>query len=101
MVDKSADGVVIAVSGQVPDGRGPVSRLWDVDSNISKECRWSRAGERQDGPRGAAGATREQLHTLLHHLIDAITSCPRGHVEGWRTMSAFLHFDPTLGRMHG
>ena len=40
-------------------------------------------------------------HTLVHNTIDAITSCPKGHVEVVANYTAFLQLTRTLGRMHG
>lgn len=99
MVDRSADGVVIAVNGQVPDGED-LSWLWDVNFEHFEDVPVVAAGERGTDLAvrlGYAGVT----HTLVHNTIDAITSCPKGHVEVVANYTAFLQLTRTLGRMRG
>jgi UDP-N-acetylmuramyl tripeptide synthase len=98
MVDKSADGVVIAVNGQVPDGED-LSWLWDVNFEHFEGVPVVAAGERGTDLAvrlGYAGVP----HTLVHNTIEAITSCPKGHVEVVANYTAFLQLSRTLGRMH-
>ncbi|WP_396929754.1 MurT ligase domain-containing protein [Mycolicibacterium sp.] len=97
MVDRSADGVVIAVNGQVPDGED-LSWLWDVNFEHFEGVPVVAAGERGTDLAvrlGYAGVT----HTLVHNTIDAIVSCPKGHVEVVANYTAFLQLTRTLGRM--
>jgi UDP-N-acetylmuramyl tripeptide synthase len=98
MVDTTADGVVIAVNGQVPDGED-LSWLWDVNFEHFEGVPVVAAGERGTDLAvrlGYAGVP----HTLVHNTIDAITSCPKGHVEVVANYTAFLQLTRTLGRMH-
>jgi len=37
-------------------------------------------------------------HTLVHNTVEAITSCPKGHVEVVANYTAFLQLSRTLGR---
>ena len=99
MVDKSADGVVIAVNGQVPDGED-LSWLWDVDFEHFEGVPVVAAGERGTDLAVRLGYASVP-HTLVHNTIDAITSCPKGHVEVVANYTAFLQLTRTLGRMHG
>jgi UDP-N-acetylmuramyl tripeptide synthase len=97
MVDTTADGVVITVNGQVPDGED-LSWLWDVNFEHFADTPVVAAGERGTDLAvrlGYAGVP----HTLVHNTIDAITSCPKGHVEVVANYTAFLQLTRTLGRM--
>jgi UDP-N-acetylmuramyl tripeptide synthase len=97
MVDRSADGVVIAVNGQVPDGED-LSWLWDVNFEHFEDVPVVAAGERGTDLAvrlGYAGVA----HTLVHNTIEAITSCPKGHVEVVANYTAFLQLTRSLGRM--
>jgi UDP-N-acetylmuramyl tripeptide synthase len=96
MVDKNADGVVIAVNGQVPDGED-LSWLWDVEFEHFERTAVVSAGERGTdlGVRlGYAGVE----HTLVHDTIAAIASCPPGHVEVVANYTAFLALNRVLER---
>ena len=97
MVDTSAEGVVITVNGQVPDGED-LSWLWDVNFEHFVDTPVVAAGERGTDLAvrlGYAGVP----HTLVHNTIDAIISCPTGHVEVVANYTAFLSLTRTLGRM--
>jgi UDP-N-acetylmuramyl tripeptide synthase len=97
MVDPSADGVVITVNGQVPDGED-LSWLWDVNFEHFADTPVVAAGERGTDLAvrlGYAGVP----HTLVHNTVDAIVSCPKGHVEVVANYTAFLQLTRTLGRM--
>jgi UDP-N-acetylmuramyl tripeptide synthase len=97
MVDTSAEGVVISVNGQVPDGED-LSWLWDVNFEHFEGVPVVAAGERGTDLAvrlGYAGVP----HTLVHNTIDAIASCPKGHVEVVANYTAFLQLTRTLGRM--
>ncbi|WP_179474121.1 Mur ligase family protein [Mycolicibacterium vinylchloridicum] len=99
MVDTTAEGVVISVNGQVPDGED-LSWLWDVNFEHFESVPVVAAGERGTDLAvrlGYAGVP----HTLVHNTIDAIVSCPRGHVEVVANYTAFLQLTRTLGRMGG
>lgn len=88
MVDTDAGSVVIAVNGQVPDGED-LSWLWDVNFEHFVDHRVVAAGERGTDLAvrlGYAGVS----HTLVHNAIDAIKSCPPGHVEVVANYTAFL-----------
>jgi UDP-N-acetylmuramyl tripeptide synthase len=100
MVDKNADGVVIAANGQVPDGED-LSWLWDVKFEEfevhSQKAPVVAAGERGTdlGVRlGYAGVE----HTLIHDTVAAIASCPPGHVEVVANYTAFLALNRVLER---
>jgi lipid II isoglutaminyl synthase (glutamine-hydrolysing) len=96
MVDKDADGVVIAVNGQVPDGED-LSWLWDVKFEHFEDTSVVAAGERGTdlGVRlGYAGVE----HTLIHDTVAAIASCPPGHVEVVANYTAFLALNRVLER---
>ncbi|WP_207760641.1 Mur ligase family protein [Mycolicibacterium sphagni] len=98
MVDATADGVVIAVNGQVPDGED-LSWLWDVNFEHFEGVPVVAAGERGTDLAvrlGYAGVP----HTLVHNTVDAIDSCPNGHVEVVANYTAFLQLTRALGRMH-
>lgn len=97
MVDTGADGVVIAVNGQVPDGED-LSWLWDVNFEHFASVPVVAAGERGTDLAvrlGYAGVP----HTLEHDTIKAIGSCPKGHVEVVANYTAFLQLTRTLERM--
>jgi UDP-N-acetylmuramyl tripeptide synthase len=97
MVDTTAEGVVISVNGQVPDGED-LSWLWDVNFEHFEGVPVVAAGERGTDLAvrlGYAGVP----HTLVHNTIDAIVSCPKGHVEVVANYTAFLQLTRTLGRM--
>ena len=99
MVDKHADGVVIAVNGQIPDGED-LSWLWDV--------RFEHVDETFKGAVVAAGERGTDLavrlgyagveHTLVHDTIAAIASCPPGRVEVVANYTAFLQLSRRLSR---
>jgi UDP-N-acetylmuramyl tripeptide synthase len=99
MVDKNADGVVIAVNGQIPDGED-LSWLWDV--------RFEQVDETFKGTVVAAGERGTDLavrlgyagveHTLVHDTIAAIASCPPGRVEVVANYTAFLQLSRRLSR---
>jgi UDP-N-acetylmuramyl tripeptide synthase len=91
MVDRDADGVVIAVNGQVPDGED-LSWLWDVPFEDFAGVPVVAAGERGTDLAvrlGYAGVP----HTLVHDTTLAIGSCPPGHVEVVANYTAFLQLN--------
>lgn len=98
MVDKHANGVVIAVNGQIPDGED-LSWLWDVRFEHFEETAVVAAGERGTDLAvrlGYAGVD----HTLVHDTMAAIASCPPGRVEVVANYTAFLQLSRRLAR-HG
>jgi len=97
MVDKTADGVVIAVNGQVPDGED-LSWLWDVDFEHFEGVPLVAAGERGTDLAVRLGYARVP-HRLIHDTLKAIESCPPGHVEVVANYTAFLQLNRTLERL--
>ena len=100
MVDTDAGSVVISVNGQVPDGED-LSWLWDVNFEHFVERARAHpvvaAGERGTDLAVRLGYAGVE-HTLVHNAVDAITSCPPGHVEVVANYTAFLQLNRTLGR---
>lgn len=87
MVDRSADGLVIAVNGQVADGED-LSWLWDVSFEDFEELPVVATGER--GTDLAVRLTYAEIsHTLCPTAISAIRSCPPGRVEVLANYTAF------------
>ena len=99
MVDTAAAGVVISVNGQVPDGED-LSWLWDVNFEHFEGRPVVAAGERGTDLAVRLGYAGVE-HTLVHNTVEAITSCPPGHVEVVANYTAFLQLNRTLGRMSG
>ncbi|MDP7738219.1 Mur ligase family protein [Mycobacterium paragordonae] len=96
MVDKHADGVVIAVNGQVPDGED-LSWLWDVRFEHFEQTRVVAAGERGTDLAVRLGYAGVE-HTLVHDTVAAIESCPPGRVEVVANYTAFLQLNRRLTR---
>jgi UDP-N-acetylmuramyl tripeptide synthase len=99
MVDKTAEAVVIAVNGRAPDGED-LSWLWDVDFEHFEGVPVVVTGERATDLAvrlGYAGVP----YTSAPAIIDAILSCPQGHVEVMLNYTAFQQLNRTLRRMHG
>lgn len=96
MVDKHADGVVIAVNGQVPDGED-LSWLWDVRFEHFEQTRVVAAGERGTDLAVRLGYAGVE-HTLVHDTVAAIESCPPGRVEVVANYTAFLQLQRRLAR---
>ncbi|MDO4928028.1 MAG: MurT ligase domain-containing protein [Corynebacterium sp.] len=87
MVDRSADGLVIAVNGQVADGED-LSWLWDVRFEEFEDIAVKAAGER--GTDLAVRLTYASVdHELLHDPLTAIQACPAGRVEVLANYTAF------------
>ena len=90
-----AHGVVIAVNGQVPDGED-LSWLWDVNFEHFEDAPAVVAA----GERGTDLAVRLGYagveHTLVHNTIEAIASCPPGHVEVVANYTAFLQLNAAV-----
>lgn len=96
MVDKHAAGVVISVNGQVPDGED-LSWLWDVRFEHFEDTAVVAAGERGTDLAVRLGYAGVQ-HTLVHDTVQAIASCPPGHVEVVANYTAFLQLNRILER---
>ncbi|WP_152310493.1 DUF1727 domain-containing protein, partial [Mycobacterium tuberculosis] len=96
MVDKHADGVVIAVNGRVPDGED-LSWLWDVRFEHFEKTRVVAAGERGTDLAVRLGYAGVE-HTLVHDTVAAIASCPPGRVEVVANYTAFLQLQRALAR---
>ncbi|MGL4306320.1 MAG: MurT ligase domain-containing protein [Mycobacteriaceae bacterium] len=96
MVDPTADGLVIAVNGQVPDGED-LSWLWDVRFEHFEGVKVIASGER-----GTDLAVRLTYAGVEHELeadpVKAITACPSGRVEVLANYTAFLGIGRALER---
>ncbi|MGV3113125.1 MurT ligase domain-containing protein [Corynebacterium freneyi] len=96
MVDRAADGVVIAVNGHVADGED-LSWLWDVVfENFGGQTVVA------SGERGTDLAVRLLYagieHRLLHDLLEAIAACPPGRVEVLANYTAFRDLKKAIER---
>ena len=96
MVDRDAEGLVIAVNGQVADGED-LSWLWDVTFEDFGEQSVKAAGER-----GTDLAVRLVYADISHELITdpvkAIDACPAGRVEVLANYTAFRDLKKALER---
>lgn len=96
MVDRSAEGLVIAVNGQVADGED-LSWLWDVTFEDFAEQSVKAAGER-----GTDLAVRLVYADIRHELIadplKAIDACPAGRIEVLANYTAFRDLKKALER---
>lgn len=94
MVDRSADGLVIAVNGQVADGED-LSWLWDVRFEDFEGISVKAAGER--GTDLAVRLTHASIdHELIADPLAAIEACPPGHVEVLANYTAFRDLKKAL-----
>ena len=99
MIDQDADGLVIAVNGQVPDGED-LSWLWDVRFEAFETMKVVAAGER------AADLSVRLLYAGAQHItiddpMKAIASCPPGRVEVLANYTAFRDLGVALERAEG
>ncbi|MGO2166279.1 MurT ligase domain-containing protein [Corynebacterium casei] len=96
MIDRSADGLVIATNGQVADGVD-MSWLWDVKFEDFEDLAVKAAGER-----GTDLAVRLVYADITHELIpdpvQAVDSCPPGRVEVLANYTAFRDLKKALER---
>lgn len=96
MVDRSAEGLVIAVNGQVADGED-LSWLWDVRFEDFESLSVKAAGER-----GTDLAVRLLYADIDHELIadpvKAIRACPPGRVEVLANYTAFRDLKKALSK---
>lgn len=96
MVDRTADGLVIAVNGQVADGED-LSWLWDVRFEDFGELAVKASGER--GTDLAVRLTYADIqHELVHNMMDAVLACPEGRVEVLANYTAFRDLKRALVR---
>lgn len=94
MVDRDADGVVIAVNAQQGDGED-VSWLWDVKFEDFGDTHVVAAGERATDL--AVRLTYANIdHDCVHDPIDAIRACPPGRVEVLANYTALLNLRRAL-----
>ena len=96
MVDTDAGSVVISVNGQVPDGED-LSWLWDVNFEHFVNKPVVAAGERGTDLAVRLGYAGVE-HTLVHNAVEAIRSCPPGHVEVVANYTAFLSLQRAVSR---
>ncbi|EEI62460.1 MurT ligase domain-containing protein [Corynebacterium glucuronolyticum] len=96
MVDRSADGLVIAVNGQVADGED-LSWLWDVRFESFEGIAVKAAGERSAdlGVRLLYGGIE---HETIPDPIAAIEACPPGKVEVLANYTAFRDLKKALNK---
>jgi len=96
MVDREADGVVIAVNAQQGDGED-VSWLWDVKFEDFGSTRVVAAGER--GTDLAVRLTYAGIdHDLIHDPVAAIRACQPGRVEVLANYTALLNLRRELAK---
>lgn len=96
MVDRGADGLVIAVNGQVADGED-LSWLWDVKFEDFDDVAVVAAGER--GTDLAVRLTYASIeHELVKNTLDAIRACPPGRVEVLANYTAFRDLKRDLAK---
>ena len=94
MVDRDADGVVIAVNAQQGDGED-VSWLWDVKFEDFGDTHVVAAGERATDL--AVRLTYGGIdHDVAHDPIAAIRACPPGRVEVLANYTALLNLRRAL-----
>lgn len=94
MIDRSAEGLVIAVNGQVADGED-LSWLWDVKFEDFESLPVKAAGER-----GTDLAVRLTYASVEHDYhrdpLAAIRACPTGRVEVLANYTAFRDLKKAL-----
>lgn len=96
MVDRSADGLVIAVNGQVADGED-LSWLWDVRFEDFEGLEVKAAGGR--GTDLAVRLTYADIgHELLPDPLEAVLACPPGRVEVLANYTAFRDLKKALNK---
>ncbi len=96
MIDQEADGLVIAVNGQVPDGED-LSWLWDVRFEAFETMQVVAAGERA-ADLGVRLLYAGADHTTIADPLAAIESCPPGRVEVLANYTAFRDLGTALER---
>lgn len=96
MIDQDADGLVIAVNGQVPDGED-LSWLWDVRFEAFETMAVVASGERA-ADLGVRLLYAGAEHTTVTDPLTAIASCPPGRVEVLANYTAFRDLGIALER---
>lgn len=96
MVDRTADGLVIAVNGQVADGED-LSWLWDVKFEEFEGIAVKAAGERGTDL-GVRLLYAGIDHELIHDPVRAIEACPPGRVEVLANYTAFRDLKKALAK---
>ena len=94
MVDRSADGLVIAINGQEGDGED-MSWLWDVVMNDLSSLPVIAAGERSTDL-SVRLTYADVKHERIPDALDAIRACPPGRVEVLANYSAFRDLNKEL-----
>ncbi|MDN5581114.1 MAG: MurT ligase domain-containing protein [Corynebacterium sp.] len=87
MVDRAADGLVIAVNGQVADGQD-LSWLWDVKFENLDDLKVVAAGERSSDLAVRLGYAGVE-HDTVADTVAAVRACPPGRVEVLANYTAF------------
>lgn len=87
MVNRSADGLVIAVNGQVADGTD-LSWLWDVVFENFGSLKVVAAGERSADLAVRLGYAGVE-HDTVPEMLNALRACPPGRVEMLANYTAF------------
>lgn len=96
MIDRSADGLVIAVNGQVADGED-LSWLWDVRFEDFEGLEVKASGER--GTDLAVRLTYADItHELLPDPLQAVLACPPGRIEVLANYTAFRDLKRALSK---
>lgn len=96
MVDRSADGLVIAVNGQVADGTD-LSWLWDVKFENFESLKVVAAGERSSDLAVRLGYASVE-HDTVADTVAAIRACPTGRVEVLANYTAFRDLRKDLSK---
>lgn len=87
MVDRTADGLVIAVNGQVADGTD-LSWLWDVVFENFDSLAVVASGERSADLAVRLGYAGVE-HTTVPNMMAALRACPPGRIEVLANYTAF------------
>ena len=96
MVDRDADGLVIAVNGQVADGED-LSWLWDVVFESFEGIAVKAAGERP-ADLGVRLLYAGIEHETIPDPVAAIEACPPGKVEVLANYTAFRDLKKALNK---
>ncbi len=99
MIDPAADGLVIAVNGQVPDGED-LSWLWDVRFEHFEATKVVASGERA-ADLGVRLLYAGAEHVTIDDPVAAIAACPPGRVEVLANYTAFRDLGVALARQDG
>lgn len=94
MVDRTADGLVISVNGQVADGQD-LSWLWDVVFENFEGMKVVSSGERSADLAVRLGYAGVE-HDTVPDMLDALRACPTGRVEVLANYTAFRDLNKAL-----